>query len=40
MLNELESYEISEWIAYYKIKNSEQEKAQKKAEADARARRH
>lgn len=40
MLNELESYEISEWLEYYKIKNAEQEKAQKQAEAESRARRH
>ena len=40
MLHELESYEISEWLAYYKIKNDEQKKAEAKANADARARRH
>lgn len=40
MLDEMSSQEITEWQAYYKIKQSEQKKAETKARADARARRH
>lgn len=38
MLNEMESYEITEWVAYFKIKNDESKKQQAKANAEARAR--
>lgn len=38
LLERMESYEITEWIAYYKIKEEERKKAEKKAESKAKAR--
>jgi hypothetical protein len=40
MLMEMSSEEITEWQAYFMIKNEETNKQTKEAEAKARARRH
>jgi hypothetical protein len=38
MLSEMESYEVSEWATYFRIKDRELEKKRLQAEAEARAR--
>lgn len=37
MLSEMESYEVTEWQLYFRLKNERQEREHKQAQAERRA---